>query len=194
MVNDGATPLSLRKPVTKRLTSGALLSIEPAPLCGMISLRGVFTKDRFRKAVRRVLGVNLSNQPMTCSVEGSVKSFWLGPDVWLIVTLREHVDAYVDSLKQNLIGQHVSVVDVSHARGIVRATGERTADLLMKGGTIDFHPVAFTCGKVVQASFIDIPCIYHKVANSPDTFDLYVPSSYCEFAWDWLADALTKMW
>ena len=99
----------------------------------------------------------------------------------------------MERLKVELASQHASVVDVSYARAVVRVSGEGASDLLMKGGTIDFHPAAFIVGKVVQASFIEIPCIYHKLADGPEIYDLYLPSSYGEFVWDWLADALNKM-
>lgn len=193
MVDGATSPLRQKRAKMTRLVSGENLAIEQTPLCGKICLRGAPTEDRFQAAVRRALGVDPPGRPLTSSANRIVNCLWLAPDAWLIVTPRERTDNFIARLKLELASQHVSVVNVSDAMVVIRITGKHASDLLMKGATIDLHPTAFTTEMIIQASFVEISCIYRRLADNPPTYDLYVPSSYGEFVWDWLLDALNKM-
>ena len=113
---------------------------------------------------------------------------WLGPDEWLIVTPVGEQGAMETALGAALAGQHVSVVDTTDARTMIRIHGAHARDVLMKGCPLDLHPRAFGPGQCAQTIIAKADVLIHQRDDAP-TYDIYVLCSFARYLWDWLVDA-----
>jgi sarcosine oxidase subunit gamma len=176
-----------------KFVAGHGVSIKEKDIGAMLNLRGNPEDESFRLGVRRALDIDLPVRPMTSSRTVELSCFWLAPDAWLIVTAYEMTNDIKAKLKNELQHQHVAVVDVSDLRVALRLSGAQARELLMKVGASNFNVLTSLSGKIMQASFTNVPAIVYAQSDSPLEFDVLIPRSYAEFIWQWLADAANKM-
>ena len=133
---------------------------------------------------RAAFGVELPAAPRR--VEGRDIAFvWSGPDQWLACRCPAPATGMEAHLATAFAGC-ASIVDQSHARTILRATGPRIRDALAKGLAIDLHPRAFTSGHAAVTAVSHIGVYIWQIDDLP-TYELCVPRGYAQSFWHWLA-------
>jgi len=107
---------------------------------------------------------------------------WHGPGQWLIVRAPGGT-SLADELA-SLFGEAAAVVDLGHARSVLRFDGEGVRDLLAKGTSIDLRLAHFAPGACALTALGKIGALLHAVA--PTTIDVYVPRTYSQAFIEWL--------
>jgi sarcosine oxidase subunit gamma len=105
-----------------------------------------------------------------------------GPGQWLIV--RVPAAAPLADELATLCGEGAAVVDLGHARTVLRFEGEGVRDLLANGTSIDLRPARFAPGACALTALGKIGALLHGVA--PQTIDVYVARSYAQALVEWL--------
>src|SRR5262249_25812195 len=80
-----------------------------------------------------------------------------------------------------------AVVDLGHARSVLRFEGEGVRDLLAKGTSIDLRLAHFAPGACALTSLGKMSALLHVV--EPTTIDVYLPRTYSRGFIDWLDHA-----
>jgi heterotetrameric sarcosine oxidase gamma subunit len=107
---------------------------------------------------------------------------WHGPGQWLIVRTPT-APPLADALA-SLFGKAAAVVDLGHARSVLRFEGEGVRDVLASGTSIDLRPAHFAPGCCALTALGKIGALLHCIA--PTTIDVYVPRTYSQALIEWL--------
>src|SRR5262249_18566787 len=83
-------------------------------------------------------GLTATPTPNRAVTAGDLTVLWHGPGQWLIV--RAPTDAPLADELATLCGDAAAVVDLGHARSVLRFEGEGVRDVLAKGSSIDLRP------------------------------------------------------
>ncbi len=153
---------------------------------GMIDLRGRADDKAFMKNTAAVLGMELPTEPRTCARKGKIVVLWLSIDQWLVVLPLEARDKLLSALTKKLAKNHSLVCDMSDARSIIRLSGDRVREVLIKGCSFDATLPDFKPGAVRRLLFAEVAALSHFVESKPDVIDLYVFRSYANYVWEWL--------
>lgn len=130
-------------------------------------------------ALKDKLGIALDARPNRASSGKDAVALWLGPQRWLVETKAAPT--------LSLPADQAAIVELDHARCVVRLSGPNARDLLAKGCLLDLHPRAFAAGACAQTNLFHSSALLHAVAD--DTFDVYVPRSFGQSVWESLTDA-----
>jgi sarcosine oxidase, subunit gamma len=130
-------------------------------------------------------GVAVTPTPNRAIMNGDLTVLWHGPDQWLIARPPGGTPL-VDELAAPF-GQEAAVVDLGHARTVLKFEGEGVRDLLAGGTSIDLRPAHFTPGSCALTALGKIGALLHAVA--PTTIDVYVPRTYSQAFIEWLDHA-----
>jgi sarcosine oxidase subunit gamma len=90
-----------------------------------------------------------------------------------------------------LQGLDTAVVDLSHARAVIRLSGEAARQVLSKGSGVDFHRNSFRSGDVAQTALFHVSALIDCVDNVP-TCDLFVPRGFALAFWQHLRHACAE--
>jgi methylglutamate dehydrogenase subunit D len=134
-------------------------------------------------AARSAFGVELPDPPRC--IEGRDMAFiWSGPDQWLA---RRHPApaAGMEAALAGPLAGLASIVDQSHGRTLLRATGPRVRDALAKGLAIDLHPREFKTGYAAVTAVAHIGVHFWQTDDRP-TYDFAVPRGFALSFWHWL--------
>jgi sarcosine oxidase subunit gamma len=135
------------------------------------------------KAIRDHYGVVLPRLPRV--VEGDKLTLaWAGPDQWLAMAPDPERRDLEFELRPLLSGI-ASVVDQTDGRSVVRISGTKARDVLIKGIPLDLHPTAFQPGHIAITHISHIGAIIWQVDAVP-TYDVAVFRSFTESFADWL--------
>lgn len=137
-----------------------------------------------RAEIEACLGLKLPPSNST-SGNGTCTVLWIGPGSWLTVgerSARERLAADLD----RAMGGAATVVDLSHARTVIRIAGPSAHTILAKGCAMDLEPHAMKPGTASVTALARLPVLIHAINERP-TFDLYVYRSYAEHLWEWLS-------
>jgi methylglutamate dehydrogenase subunit D len=129
-------------------------------------------------AIEREFGASLPFRP-GCTAHNSVAFVWSGCDQWLAS------GAPADNLGQRLtscVGALGSVTDLTGARTLVRISGPRARDGLMKIVPVDLDEGAFTTGSAAVTVAAHIPVQLWQLDASP-TYEIACPRSYGISLW-----------
>lgn len=114
-------------------------------------------------------------EPGLSAANAELTTLWCGPSRWLMVGPRAaHAGL---AAKLAALARHAAVVDLSHARTVLRIQGQRSRDVLAKLCALDFHPRAFASGRCGLSSMAGVSTLIHKFDEAP-TFDLFVQRSF----------------
>jgi sarcosine oxidase subunit gamma len=166
--------------------SGLSVSLAEVSDRAMIDLRGSLDDATFKSAAKSVLGVELPATPRTSASKGEVTVLWMSTDQWLVTVPRDAGHALLKSLRDKLGSAFSLACDVSDARAIIRVSGERAREVLMKGTSVDMTAPDVAPGWVRRILFADVAAACHMSATKPDTFDVYVFRSNADYVWEWL--------
>jgi heterotetrameric sarcosine oxidase gamma subunit len=120
--------------------------------------------------------------PNRAVIGGDLTILWHGPGQWLIV--RAPAAAPLAAELARVCSEGAAVVDLGHARSVLRLEGEGVRDLLATGTSIDLRPTRFPPGACALTALSKIGALLHAVA--PDTIDVYVARSYARALVEWL--------
>jgi|HubBroStandDraft_6_1064221.scaffolds.fasta_scaffold214626_2 sarcosine oxidase subunit gamma len=132
------------------------------------------------------LGLAVTATPNRAVAAGDLTVLWHGPGQWLIVR-PPAVPPLVDALA-GVCGDGAALVDLGHARTVLRFAGESIGDVLAKGTSIDLRPASFPPGACALTALGKINALLHAVA--PAVVDVYVPRSYAHTLIEWLQHAV----
>lgn len=158
---------------------------------GFINLRMDARRARAMDAVADILGHGLPVEPNTLAA-GTSRSYWLGPDEWLIVTTAVEVRHLVDALEEALAGHHAAVNDLSGGYVRLQLAGDRVRDVLARGATIDLHPREFGPLQCAQTGLAKCAVLIGHLGEPP-VMELIVRRSFSDYLLRWLmhsADAV----
>jgi sarcosine oxidase, subunit gamma len=155
-------------------------------LLGYISLRGSTQNAVFTKAAKSALGESLPILP--CSLIGTPwgNIYWLSPDEWLIVCVREKRIELQHALQAALVGVHSQAVDNSGGYTSVILQGKHADDVLQHCTVYDLH--SLTENKVVGTTFGKSSLFLHRQS---DGYQLTFRRSFADYIWRYLERAAT---
>ena len=107
---------------------------------------------------------------------------WHGPGQWLIV--RAPAATLLADELARVCAEDAAVVDLGHARTVLRFEGPDVRDVLARGTSIDLRPAHFAPGACALTALGKIGALLHAVA--PETIDVYVARSYGQALVEWL--------
>jgi heterotetrameric sarcosine oxidase gamma subunit len=132
--------------------------------------------------VKRRFGIELVDAPIRQRSDGT-SFIGTGTGKWLAVFEQPSAN-FMESLQLELEGL-ASVVDQSHAFGVLRLSGSALLTALEKGVQIDLSPDAFPPGSAAVTNIAHIGVILWKVDDAP-TFDIAVTRSVAGSFCHWL--------
>jgi len=132
--------------------------------------------------VKRRLGIELADAPMRYRFDRT-SFIGTGNGKWLAVCETPTAN-FIENLQLELDGQ-ASVVDQSHAFGVLRLSGPALLATLDKGVQIDLSPDAFPVGRAAVTNIAHIGVNLWKVDDAP-TFDIAVTRSFAGSFCRWL--------
>lgn len=136
--------------------------------------------------IQDTYGVTLPSEPKRVLGEG-IAFLWSGPGQWLAVADRGSGRDLELELKPKLAGL-AAVVDLSDGRQVVRISGARARDVLVKGVPIDLHPRAFKPNDVAITHASHIGVIMWQVDATP-SYDVAMFRSFADSFMHWLSDS-----
>ncbi len=140
-------------------------------------------RSAFVDAARSAFGVELPDLPRC--VEGRNMAFiWSGPDQWLAYR-HPAPAAGMEAALAGPFGKFAAIVDQSHGRTLLRATGPRVRDALAKGLAIDLHPREFKTGYAAVTAVAHIGVHFWQTDDRP-TYEFAVPRGFALSFWHWL--------
>ncbi len=123
--------------------------------------------------------------PVGVAVErGPVTVITLAPGRHLIISKN---DGLASALRAALPASDAAVTDLSHARTLLRLTGEAAADILGKGLAIDLHTSVFAPGRAAQSVIHHMEVLV--IRRKDRVFDLVVSRGFGLWFAEWLLDA-----
>jgi len=132
--------------------------------------------------VKRRFGIQLADAPMRFRF-GSTSFVGIGKNKWLAVFESPSM-GLMEELQLELEGL-ASVVDQSHAYGVLRLSGHKLLETLAKGVRIDLAPSAFPVGSAAVTNIAHLGVILWKVDDA-STFDVAVARSIAGSFCHWL--------
>lgn len=100
--------------------------------------------------------------------------------------------ALLARLDKNLGKLGATAVDLTGNRTVIELAGPDARDVLEKACLHDLHPRAFPPGRVVGTVMAHTQLFLEKTSGEPDTFRLYVRSSFARHMAEWLIDAMAE--
>lgn len=188
MADQGLTPTSAFLDWHPPATQGLEVSRrETLTMASFAAARG--KEGALHDAIRSAYGAELPNG--SGRVEGKDIAFvWAGPGQWLAIAERDEDRDLEVELKGKLAGI-ASVVDQSDGRVIVRISGARARDVLVKGVPIDLHPRAFKPGNVAITHASHIGIILWQLDDKP-TYEAAMFRSYADSFAHWLFESAAE--
>jgi sarcosine oxidase subunit gamma len=130
-------------------------------------------------------GLAITTGPNRAITADDLTVLWHGPGQWLIV--RAPTATSLADEVARVCGEDAAVVDLGHARSVLRFEGESIRDVLAKGTSVDLRPARFAPGAYALTALGKIDALLHAVG--PETIDVYVAGSYAQALIEWLEHA-----
>jgi len=80
----------------------------------------------------------------------------------------------------------LAALDLSHARIVIRVSGEATVDLMARLARLDFAGPAFPIDSFAQTGIHGVPVLIRRL--SEEAFDLVVPVTWAVSVWEWVCE------
>jgi sarcosine oxidase, subunit gamma len=148
----------------------------------IVQIAGFGEPAQTAERLSKHFGLAITPAPNRAVIGGDLTILWHGPGQWLIV--RAPAAAPLADELARVCGEGAAVVDLGHARTMLRLEGEAVRDLLATGTSIDLRPAHFTPGACALTALGKIGALLHAVAT--DTIDVYVARSYAQALVEWL--------
>jgi heterotetrameric sarcosine oxidase gamma subunit len=135
-------------------------------------------------AVNTAFGVALPDGPRRAT-KGAVTFAGTGPGQWLASAKGADAPGFATRLRGR-ISPFAAVSDQSDSRLVLRLSGPRVRDTLMKGVSIDLHPKSFKPGDVASTQVAYMSVQLDMLDDAP-TYLLTGPRSMAGTLWSWLS-------
>lgn len=165
--------------------AGLAIEIAPAPVRGMITLRGDLASPAMAEAVRAATGLKI---PGVRKVTGTGETLvlWMSPDELMIHCAYAEAPAKTAQLAQALADEHSLVFDVSDARQVITLKGAGAREVLAKGAPVDLRAGAFGVGDLRRTRIGTIAAAFYQTAAEPESFEVFCFGSNAAYLFDWL--------
>ena len=150
---------------------------------------GEENKRPWPKRSRRNLGLRYQSSANVSLVTGLAMA-GIGPGQWFAEMPFGPAEA-IESALRSALGDHATIVDQSHARIVLRFTGQRVREVLATGVPLDLHPRAFVPGDIAQTIVAHIGVQIWQLSAEP-IYELAVPRSLTGSFWSWLEHAALR--
>jgi sarcosine oxidase subunit gamma len=165
--------------------AGPPLTVRARRPLEMVQVAALGAAAETAERLSKHFGLAITPTPNRTVTAGDLTVLWHGPGQWLIVRAPA-VPPLADELA-GVCDDSAAVVDLGHARAVLRFEGEGVGDVLAKGTSIDLRPASFPPGACALTALGKINVLLHAVA--PTTIDVYVPRSYAQALVEWLEHA-----
>ncbi len=136
-------------------------------------------------AVQQSFGVDLPFAPRRVAKDG-VAFVATGPGQWLVTAVGVGAGA-IESRLASLKGA-AAIVDQSDARTLVRITGPKARDTLMKSVAIDLSPGAFATGDAAMTIMAHMGAALWQVSDEP-CYEIAVFRSFADSFWEFITSS-----
>lgn len=175
-----ANALEFESPITKRYPSGGSRDLA---LSDESSQTKTLVRAADDSAAASQLGVAFGGSRH----QAGVHIIGQRPTEWLLVGDESAAAAMVVGLDRT---GHVSVIDHTHARALLRLTGERSADVLSKICNVDFGDHMTPDGSALSASVAKVGCdITRDDASGIRSYRIACDRSFAQYLFDAILDA-----
>lgn len=172
---------NLAAPPTAEGAGAMLAELRPAAIAQVTAWPD--TDNSTAEAIGELFG--LTPGPVGSAVEhGSVTMVTTAPGRTLLVSDNDDLSS---ALSAALPASEAAVTDLSHARTILRLTGEAAADILGKDLAIDLHASVFAPGRAAQSVIHHMDVLV--IRREDEVFDLMVFRGFGLSLAEWLLDA-----
>ena len=137
--------------------------------------------------IERAFGVPLPTHPARIA-NGTVAFIWSGPDSWLAVCSRENDFA---SRLETLSGSLAAITDLTGSQVLVRISGPRARDGLMKVVPVDLDDAVFRTGSAALTIASHVRVHLWRIDDTP-TYEIACPRSYAVSLWHGLTVAFEE--
>ena len=162
-------------------TGATLIELRPAAIAQVMAWPD--TDTGVAAAIGGLFG-EAPGPPGTVVGQDSVSVISVAPGRYVIFSEN---DDLADALRDALPTSEAAVADLSHARTMMRLTGEAAADILSKGLAIDLHPSVFAPGGAAQSVIHHMDVLV--IRREETVFDLAVFRGFALSLAEWLVDA-----
>ena len=179
------SPLEHRDPIS---SGDGLASLAERKFIGKLIIRG--DAEHIGPPMEAAIRVALPTAPCTSAVAGELTALWLGPSEWMLLTPENDESAIAEKAVSALNGIHHQLADVTDYYTMIRLSGEKAREMLMKLTTLDMHPASFPPGMVKASIFGRVPATLHipaMPAGEAENFDLFIRRSHADYLWCLLA-------
>jgi sarcosine oxidase, subunit gamma len=164
---------------------GPRLIVRPRGPLEIVQVAAFGATTETAERLSKHFGLAITPTPNRAVAGGDLTVLWHGPGQWLIVRTPAALPL-VDELV-HACGDGAALVDLGHARAVLRLAGDSVGDVLAKGTSIDLRPASFPPGACALTALGKINALLHAVA--PATVDIYLPRSYAHAFIEWLQHA-----
>lgn len=140
----------------------------------------------WREPLRAQLQLELPG-PSTVTTGSGLCCLWLRPDEWLIVGGTGAAGLALAALSPP-DGVTGAVIDVSDRYQCLELQGERAAELLNGGCSVDFSERAFPAGHCCQTRIEEVPVIISR-PDASARFDVMPERALADYLWRWVVAA-----
>ena len=137
--------------------------------------------DDLAAAIRSRYGLDLPVTPKRVT-QGGLAVIWSGPGQWLAVA-EDGRDLALELSKA--IGAFAAVSDQSDGLAVLRVSGPRARDALIKGVGLDLHPRAFGPGDAAVTVIAHVGAQLWQLDDRP-TYEIAAYRSFAGSLWRWL--------
>ena len=179
------SPLEHRKPISSGNGQAALAERK---FIGKLIVRG--DALQIGPLLEGAINLSLPTAPCTSAIAGEYTALWLGPSEWMLLTPENEESAITATIETAIQAIHHQLTDVSDYYTIIRLSGQRSREMLMKLTTLDMHPAKFPQGAVKGSIFGRVPATLHYPAEASadePVFDLIIRRSHADYLWCLLA-------
>lgn len=166
-------------------TGAKLVGLSGLTLASLTARRG--GAAALNASIERAFGIALPITPGRVT-QGSIVFIWSGLERWLAIG--GPADHLLDGLAAGA-GALGSVTDLTASRTIIRVSGARARDGMMKLVPIDLDESAFSAGSAALTVAARIPVQISQVDAAP-TYDIACPRSYGVSLWQALIAAYAE--
>jgi sarcosine oxidase subunit gamma len=138
-------------------------------------------------ALAEEAGLSLPGPHEACT-RGNYALLWLTPAEWLLELPAGESQSLRSALARRLTPSHSVVSDISDAFACCQVNGNRAADVLMSGCSLDLRSWAFQTGRVARTALADVPAILWKTGE-PNRFRCLFDRSFAAHIRHWLSEA-----
>ena len=154
------------------------LGISAMPPGALVQLAGWENFSEVVEPALRALGFSGLGDCKTARTTGVSICYRLARDR---ILLRSDDAARLAQATRTLSATEVAVLDLSHARWVLRLEGTRTPDLLARLAPLDFGPSAFPVGSFAQTGINHIGVLVHR--HTAERYDVLVPYTWMDSIW-----------